>query len=103
MTDREWTCRAIVRRDGAQRNKLAVGAREIDVIKAIRILAEFRISFHHHVVLVQPRVYGRYLPLPEGVVKRVINRLLCDTQARCGNSIGLNGNLEAPILLVDVD
>ena len=51
-------------------------------------------------VLVQLRKDGGYLPLTEGVVKRVVDRLRQDTEPGRGIAIDDQVSLEAAILLV---
>ena len=63
---------------------LAVGAPEfgvvaaganVDVVHRVRRLGEAGQHFQHHVILIQLRKDGRNQPLPEGVIKRVVDGL----------------------------
>ena len=45
---------------------------EMDQAKGFGILPELRRDLHHHVILVQLRIHGGYLALPEGIVQGVV-------------------------------
>src|SRR5262249_8781104 len=63
---------------------------------------EARIHLHDHVVLVEARVYRRYLSLSERVVKGVVDRLLTYAHTRGCYAIGLKRNLESAVLLITI-
>src|SRR5204863_2406187 len=86
----------------AQWNDRAIGRAQINLIQSFRALPEFRINFHNHVILVQGREHRRHLPLTEGIVKRVIDQLRRDVQARRGRAVVNERGLKAIVLLVAI-
>ena len=71
--------------------------------RAVRVLPELRVHFHHHVILIQRRVHRRDLALAEGVVERIVDRLRRDPESRRGGAIDDQRGLQPVILLVAVD
>ena len=75
----------------------------MDLIERVGVLPELRRDLHHDMVLVERRVHRRHLPLAEGIVQRVVDRLLRKTQARRGVAIDDDVGLEAAVLLIAAD
>ena len=71
----------------AQRNHPAVSRANVDLFQSFRALPELRLHFHDNVVLIQLRVHRRYLPLPEGIVERVVDHLRRDAKSSCRRTI----------------
>ncbi len=103
VIDRERSCRRRVMRDGAERNFLTHRRADIDVIQRCGILPELRRDLHHHVILIQRRVHGGDLRLPERFVQSVVNHLRRDAQARRGIAIVNQRSLQSAVLLIGVD
>jgi len=76
---------------------------QIDVGQGIGRTVELARRFHHHMVLVQPRIDVRHLPLAEGVIERGIDGLHQDAQPRGGIAVHFDEGVGAGILLVDID
>jgi hypothetical protein len=70
-------------RHGAARHALR-GARaaHVDVAEPIDILAEMGLDLQDDPVLVQRREHRGHLPLAEGIIERVVDRLGADAQPR---------------------
>ena len=79
-----------------------LGAAHVDLAQDLRILPEFRRHLHDHVILVQRRVHGGDLALAEGIVKRVVDQLRRDAEARGGGAVVLHPGLQAVVLLIAV-
>ena len=73
------------RRIGSGRTRIRdrAGRANVDVVDRIRGLGKVRNHLQHHVVLIQLGKDDRNLPLPEGVVERVVDGLRKDSQPRC--------------------
>src|SRR5438477_9521187 len=65
-----------------QRNFLSAGRTHVDLPQDQRVLPEFRRHFHHHVILVERGVHGRYRTLAESVVERAVYQLRRYTETR---------------------
>jgi hypothetical protein len=79
------------------------GRVDVHVAQGQGILPVLRRHFHHHVILVERLVHGGYLALAEGIVKRVVEQLRRDAEARRGLAVVGDHRLQAAILLVAVD
>ena len=89
--------------EGAQRH-LAAGVRaNVDVVERVRIALKLRRDFEHHVILIELREHRRHLPLPEGVVQRVVDQIRRDAEARSGQPIDHDMFLPAVVLLIGRD
>ena len=66
-------------------------------------LLELRLHLQHDVVLVELREHRRDLPLPEGVVQRVVDHLRRDAQPRGGVAVDHQLGLQPLVLLVAGD
>ena len=58
-----------------RRGRDAAGQRglDVDIVQLLRVELELRVGFQNHVILIQLRVQGVDLALPEGVVERVVD------------------------------
>src|SRR5579872_2233313 len=92
-----------VSRKGAQWNLLAGWRTHVNHAQELRILPVTGRGLHNHVVLVEWRIHGGHLALPECVVERVVDELWRDTEARGGAAVVFEDRLEAVVLLVGVD
>jgi len=66
-------------------------------------LPELGRHLHHDAVLVLRLVDHRYLPLPKGVVERVVDLANGEPEARRGGPVDDQIGLEPPLLLVEID
>ena len=64
------------------------------------VFLEFRVGFQNNVVLVQLRVHGINLPLPECVIERVVDGRRSDAKSRSGGAINNYGFRHAAQLLI---
>ena len=87
-------------RKRAQRHRSPARAPHVDVPQEQGILPELRRGLHDDVILIQRRVHGRDLPLPEGVVQRGVDQLRRNAEPRGRLAIVLQQRLHAPVLLV---
>src|SRR5215831_10042345 len=94
--------RTFVFRDCAQRSLSPISGRYVDIPEGIGILRKAGIHFHDDVILVQPRIHRRHLPLTEGIVQNVIDRLLSDTKPRGRLAVEGKIELKAAVLLIAV-
>ena len=85
-----------------QRYGCAAGGAQINILQRLGRLLELRRDFHDHVVLVERTVHGGNLPLPEGVVERVINILRRNSQPAGGVAVNHQLRLQSFILLVSI-
>jgi hypothetical protein len=67
--------------EGAQRHRLTAARFHVNFVEQIRRLAEFRFDFENDAELIKLRENDRDLPLPECVVKGVVDRLGEDVEA----------------------
>src|SRR6202034_3353932 len=74
-----------------------------DLLESLRALPEARCDLHHHVILVHVVVDGRYLPLAEGVVERVVDLGQVDTQSRGGAAIDVECDVQTVVLAIGVN
>ena len=58
---------------GSQRNHVAIGGVDINILQNVGALLKFGRHFHDHVVLIQRLIDGGHLALSEGVVKHGID------------------------------
>jgi hypothetical protein len=63
-------------------------------------LLKLGIGLKDHVILVQLGVNRRDLPLPEGVVKRVVDRCRQNSQPRRGIAVNGQADLQPAVLLI---
>ena len=88
--------------DGIQRNLLPTRRMHVNVTQGFRILQKFRRRFHHHVILIQRRIHGRHLALPEGVIEGVVDQLWRDAESRRGSAVVLHHRLQPLVLLIGI-
>src|SRR5215475_7639182 len=87
----------------AQRGLSPITGRYVDILERIGILGKARIHFHNDVILVQSDIHRRHLPLPEGIVQNVVDRLLSHTKPRGRLAVEGEVELTAAALLIAVD
>ncbi len=61
-------------RNGAQRHHRAIIGIDVDRLQRLRICQKLGIHLEDDVVLIDPHVDVRDLPLPEGIIQRAIDR-----------------------------
>src|SRR5665213_1296394 len=84
----------------AERDRAAIGGLDVNVLQLSRVFLKSREGFHNDVVLIQLREQGRDLPLAKGVVKRFINLVRRNSQARRRHPVNDQRDLPAAILFV---
>ena len=89
MIDRERRGGRLEMREGAERYLRSVRLLHVNMFERIRAALILRVDLENHVVLVQLREDGRYLPLAECVVESVVDRLWRNSQARRGVAIDI--------------
>ena len=89
--------------DGTQGHFTASCRVNIYIVQADRALPKLRRCFHHNVILVERCVHRRNLRLTKRLVKRVVDQLRCDSEARCRVAIVNERRLKPAILLIGID
>src|SRR5205807_1696578 len=89
--------------EGAQRDHLAGGGFNIDLVQRLRRKLEVWLELKNNAVLVELGENRRDLALPEGIVKGVVNRLREDVKAGRLLPVYLHAGLQTAGLLVGGD
>src|SRR6266446_61206 len=83
-------------------DRTAAGA-NIDLVQYLWRFPELGRHLHHDAVLVLRLVDDRYLPLPKGIVKRIVDLADGKPEARRSGPVDDQIGFEPPLLLVEID
>ena len=102
MIHRQRSIRRLVVRERSQWNGRSGGRPQIDILQGLGSLLELRRNLHDHVILIERPVHRRNLPLPKGVVERVVQGLRSNSQTAGRVAIDDQLRLQSLILLVRI-
>ena len=100
MRDGERRVAHVHRGERAQRHRLTAACFDVNFVEQIGRLTKLRFHFENDAELIELRENDRDLPLPECVVKRVVDCLCEHVEARCFFAINIDIQLQAVHLLV---
>src|SRR5881227_3613238 len=89
--------------EGAQRDCRTGLRSNVNVLQISRMVAELRLHFQDDVILVQLSKESRYLPLPERVVKSIVDTLGGHADTHRGLTIDIDSSLQSMRLKVARD
>ncbi len=90
-------------RECAERDLLTGIGPDIDILEGIGTLLELLRHLHYDVVLVNPLIHRRYLPLAKCIVERIIDRLWTQAQPRSGIAINYQVRLQCAALQIAIN